>query len=65
MTDDTTQTELLQRTPEDVFRTIEEGLFYEDYDQSVSDLGILRKYLTSQPTGVAAAAALQMAAEHL
>ena len=39
-----------ERTSEDVFRTIESGDFYSDYDQSVSDLKVLREKLT----GVAA-----------
>lgn len=33
---------MTERTLSDVIRTIEEGEFYDDYDMSVADLGILR-----------------------
>lgn len=40
----------LERTLADVVRTIEAGEFYQDYDQSSSDLGILRAALTTEPS---------------
>lgn len=36
------------RTAEDVIDTIAEGQFYEDYDQSTGDLGILRALLSER-----------------
>ncbi|QNN99815.1 hypothetical protein P67b_00056 [Ruegeria phage Tedan] len=41
-------TDASERTPQDVFRTIEAGEFYKDYDQSASDLGVLREKLLPQ-----------------
>lgn len=36
------------RTAKDVIDTIAEGQFYEDYDQSTGDLGILRALLSER-----------------
>lgn len=34
-----------ERNMNDVFNTIVEGSFYEDYDQSSADLGVIRRYM--------------------
>jgi hypothetical protein len=46
--------QVMQRTLADVVRTIENGEFYNDFDQSVADLAILRAAVPAQSPPVSA-----------